>query len=122
VADSFLCEYPHKLCFFSFENLISPSLTPKKSAPHGSIPDQVINRIETNKFPIQILLNGGLIYFQLVRGRGVPPHLQEVELGRPAFLPALLEDLALVRLHVKYWKPQFGKNEVVRLVTIWAHG
>jgi hypothetical protein len=69
---------PLILYFFSFENLISlsPSLpkNPQKKYVVWIGPGSS-NGMKASDLLIWIWLNGGLIYFQLARGGGLPPHM-----------------------------------------------
>jgi hypothetical protein len=83
------CEYTLNIIFLLFwEPYIAPSITPEKTPKKYVvwIDPGSSNGMKASDLPIWIWLNGGLIYFQLARGGGRPPHMQEVELGEASLL------------------------------------
>jgi hypothetical protein len=67
-------------------------------------------------------MNGGSIYFLLARGGGLPPHLQEVELGEAGLLAGAAGGArSRASLRGESHDPRFGEDGAVRLVAISAH-
>jgi hypothetical protein len=124
----FFCKYPHptlKLCLFSFENLISlPHSLPKnprKKCALGIDPGSS-NSVEASDLPIQIWLNGGSIYFQLARGRGLPPHMQEVELGEAGLLAGAARRARSHTSSLGALRPTIWGGWAIGMFVISAHG